>query len=257
MTPCSPLNTENKVIVGAFSFVVPPSATVGQTYQINAGNASATSDGVTTPVFIQIVTNGALAGGPVNSVKVVTVGSAQYLVGDAAPFRWFNAGDFGDGTLQANDVSQVFQSAIYYLNGPPLGSDFFDVMDSSDGLDNNLYDGNDTTINNIKFGDGVLAVDDVYVTYRRSLDPSLTWYDRYWSNGIRKQAVAVPNTLQPLSLKVFAASGSRQDGVERPALHHCRVGRGASGRVAQPSGSHPSAGGRYDANPRADAQRGS
>jgi hypothetical protein len=189
-----------QVIVGAFSFIVPPTATVGQTYQINTGNGSATSDGISTPVFIQTVTNGALGAGPINSVKVVTVGSAQYLVGDAAPFRWFNAGDFGDSNLEANDITEVFQSAIYFLNYPPAGSDYFDAMDSSDGSDNNLYDGNDTTINSITMGDGILAVDDVYVTYRRSLDPTLTWYDRYWSGGTR-HAVAVPNTLQPLSLK--------------------------------------------------------
>ena len=36
-----------------------------------------------------------------------------------------------------------------------------------------LFDGNDTTINQIAFGDGVLDVCDVYVTYRRSLDPTL------------------------------------------------------------------------------------
>jgi sugar lactone lactonase YvrE len=189
-----------QVILGAFSFVIPPNATTGQTYQINAGNGSATSDGIRTPVFIQTVVNGALGGGPINSVKVITVGSAQYLVGDAAPFRWFNAGDFGDSTLEDSDVTQVFQSAIYGLNYPPPGSDFFDAMDSSDGSDNNYYNGNDTTINSIQMGDGILAVDDVYVTFRRSLDPSLTWYDRYWSGGTR-HAVAVTNTLQPLILK--------------------------------------------------------
>jgi hypothetical protein len=57
-------------------------------------------------------------------------------------------------------------------------------MDSSNGKDNNLYDGNDTAINNIEFGDGQLNVDDVYVTYRRSLDPALTNYERFWSNGL-------------------------------------------------------------------------
>ncbi|HUD48591.1 MAG TPA: chitobiase/beta-hexosaminidase C-terminal domain-containing protein [Candidatus Baltobacteraceae bacterium] len=192
-----------QVIVGAFSFVIPITATAGQTYQINSGNASATSDGISTPVFIQTVTNGALGAGAINSTKVVTVGSAQYLVGDAAPFHWFNAGDFGDTNLESDDVTEVFQSAIYNLNYPPAGSDYFDAMDSSDGTDNNYYNGNDTTINSITMGDGVLAVDDVYVTYRRSLDYSLTWYDRFWSNGTR-HAVAVPNTLQPLSLKTSA-----------------------------------------------------
>jgi hypothetical protein len=118
-------------------------------------------------------------------------------VGDVAPFRWFNAGDFGDGVLENNDVTETFQSAVYGLNTPPPGSDYFDAMDSCGGTTNNIYDGNDTSINAIQFGDGVLAVDDVYVTYRRSLDPSLTNYARYWSNGVLN-AVAVPTTVSPI-----------------------------------------------------------
>ena len=50
---------------------------------------------------------------------------------------------------------------------------------------NGLFDGNDTSINQIVFGDGILDVCDIYVTYRRSLDPSLTWYRRFWNNGHR------------------------------------------------------------------------
>ena len=193
-------NSGDKVVAGAYSFVVPSSATNGQTYQIDVGNGSATSDGITTPVFVQMVTNGSLGQGAMNSVKIVTVGSARYLVGDVAPFRWFNAGDFGDTNLEANDVTETFQSAIYDLNVPLPGSDYFDAMDSSNGKDNNYYDGNDTDINLISMGDGSLGVDDVYVTYRRSLDYSLTWYARYWTNGNRL-AVTVPNGLTPLSQK--------------------------------------------------------
>ena len=50
---------------------------------------------------------------------------------------------------------------------------------------NLLFNGNDTTINQIAFGDNNLDVCDVFVTYRRSLDPSLTWFRRYWSGGFR------------------------------------------------------------------------
>ena len=63
-------------------------------------------------------------------LKNVTIGSRKYLVGNVYPFRWFNAGDFGNTNLQNADVEQVFQSAIYSLNYPPAGSDFFDAMDS-------------------------------------------------------------------------------------------------------------------------------
>jgi hypothetical protein len=189
-----------EIVVGGFSFFVPPTAANGQTYLLDISNPSATSDGITTPVIIQTVTNGSMTNGPINSVKTVTVGSFQYLVGDAAPFRWFNAGDFGDGVLLNDDVTEVFQSAVYGLNPPPPGSDFFNAMDSCNGNVNNLYNANDTTINSISMGDGLLNVDDVYVTFRRSLDPSLTNYARFWSNGVL-QAVAVPTTAQPTSLK--------------------------------------------------------
>ena len=49
------------------------------------------------------------------------------------------AGDFGDGTLTLDDAAQTFQSAIYRLNVPPIGSDFFDAMDSSNGSTNGMY----------------------------------------------------------------------------------------------------------------------
>ena len=59
-----------------------------------------------------------------------------------------------------------------------------------------MFDGNDTTINQIAFGDGVLDVCDVYVTFRRSLDPTLTWFRRFWTNGVRV-AETTPNYLTP------------------------------------------------------------
>ena len=55
-----------------------------------------------------------------------------------------------------------------------------------------MYDGNDLSINTNCFGDGVLDVSDVYVTYRRSEDPSLNWWVRYWTNG-QFVAVTTPN----------------------------------------------------------------
>ena len=69
-----------------------------------------------------------------SSLQTVTVGQRKYIAGDCAPFRWFNAGDFGDTNLDNSDVEQVFQSAIYGNNYPPLGSDFLDSMDSCGNL---------------------------------------------------------------------------------------------------------------------------
>jgi hypothetical protein len=203
----------NGVILGGYSFTVPGNATPGQTYQIKIGLPSANSDGIGAPgssVFIFAPTNGSLGAGSLNALKTVTIGSAQYLVGDAYPFRWFNAGDFGDTNLDINDVLQVFQSACYSLNYPPPGSDFFDSMDSAGGLgvdsgngyfipfgpvasEATLFQGNDSSINQNMFGDGTLDVSDVYVTLRRSLDPSLTLYSRFWTNG-GLAAVVFPRT---------------------------------------------------------------
>jgi hypothetical protein len=200
----------NKVIVGGYNFRIPGTAQPGQQYQIQIGRPSATSDGVGAPgsdVYIDTPTTGSLAAGPINSIKNVTVGQLKYLVGDCAPFGWFNAGDFGNTNLDSSDVMQVFQSAIYSLNYPPPHSDFFDSMDSCGTLGvatpsgywvpgatisdpatlNLLFDGDDTLIKSMAFGDipqKDLDVCDVYVTFRRSLDPSLTWFHRFWTNGI-------------------------------------------------------------------------
>jgi hypothetical protein len=180
---------DGKVILGGYSFEIPQTAVAGQTFGIEIGRPSATADGVSQDVYIETPTNG-----PVFAKRTVQVGQRRYVVGDVAPFRWFNAGDFGNTNLLNNDVLQVFQSAAYKVNEPPAGSDMFDAMDSCCGgfAPGDLFNGNDTTINNPFLGDGLLQLDDVFVTFRRSLDPSLKWYARYWSGGTR-QVIEVPN----------------------------------------------------------------
>ncbi|MCX6894832.1 MAG: hypothetical protein NTZ16_04890 [Verrucomicrobia bacterium] len=278
------------VVVGAYSFGIPTNANIGDKYYIQIGSPSATRDGIGEPgsdVFIQApATN-----------QAVTVGTPYYLVGDVAPFRWLNAGDFGEGILNNADVMQVFQSAILGVDTPPFNSDLYRAMDScgnigftnngsgyltnagsylshypvtntaagtiasctytidtntvtfttttnsactSSGFSitnitvtattnipifttdtyvyttntvpgatnfvtyvatnilftnpnlNHLFDGNDQTINQVAFGDLDLDVCDVYVTFRRSLDPSLTWFRRFWTNS-QFVAVTTPN----------------------------------------------------------------
>ena len=178
-------SASSKVVAGNFFFQIPTTAVAGETYTIRIGRPSATSDGLREDVFIDTPTNGALtAAGPINSIKTVTVGTRKYLVGDVAPFRWYNAGDYGDTNLLNNDVLQVFNAAVYSVNRPPAGTDFFDAMDSCNGTVG-VQSGNNTTINAITLGDGSLNVDDVFVTFRRSLDGSLSNYFRYWSGGVR------------------------------------------------------------------------
>ena len=222
-----PIPTQpNGVILGGFMFQVPANAAPGDTYQIQIGRPSATINGIGNPgdsVFIFTPTNGSLGAGSINAIKNVVVGQKKYIVGDAADFRWFNAGDFGDGSLLAPDVAQVFEAAVYGLNTPPFGTDLFDSMDScgytyvdngygylqpSATLANTalLFNGNDATIDSIAFGDGVLDVADVYVTYRRSVFTNLLWFQRYWTNDVAhgvsgRVAEIVPNVFNRSAFK--------------------------------------------------------
>src|SRR6185369_14776008 len=141
------LGDQGKVVPGAFLFKIPETAATGQVYRIQIGRPTATADGVDQGVYLTAPTNGSLVAGSINAVKHVTVGQRRYLVGDVDQFRWYNAGDFGDGLLGNADALQVFQSAIYKLNMPPNqgnpnspipDSDFFDAMDSSNGRTNGL-----------------------------------------------------------------------------------------------------------------------
>jgi len=216
-----------QVILGGYSFRVPGNAALGQTYQIQIGRPSATSDGIGTPgssVFIFAPTNGSLGGGTINAIKDVTVGQRKYIAGNSYPFRWFNAGDFGNTNLQDADIEQVFESAVYGLNFPPPGSDFFDGMDSSGNIgvldtdgaspyngyytnanvgltaaqQNALFNGDYTTLDQEAFGDGTLDVSDVFATYVRKQDQQRTWYQRFWLNG-QRVAEVVPNIVSSMA----------------------------------------------------------
>lgn len=200
------LSKNGKVVVGGYSFKIPSNSKSNDNYQIRIGRPSATSDGIAEDVFIDTPTNGSLSAGSMNAIKNVVVKTPGYIVGDVTPFRWFNAGDFGKGYLLNNDVLQVFQSLWfpldpsnqyslmggYGLDRPPTNSDFYAALDSCNGSQQ-IFDGNDTNINNIVYGDGQLDVTDVYVTFRRSLDPNLKWFYRYWTNGDLRWTYATNN----------------------------------------------------------------
>ena len=203
------LSADRKVITGSLILNIPPGVPVDSTYQIQIIRPSATSDGISQDLFIETPINGSFTAGAINSVKEITIGEVSYLVGDVAPFRWFNGGDFGDGYLLNNDVMEVFQAAAYGLNSPPKNSDMYDALDSCCVATNGanipsvvLFNGSDTTINTVAMGDGSLDIYDIIVTYRRSIDPNLTWFKRYYtSTGRTWTTTGVPN-ISRNSLKV-------------------------------------------------------
>ncbi|MGN6385322.1 MAG: chitobiase/beta-hexosaminidase C-terminal domain-containing protein [Verrucomicrobiota bacterium] len=216
------LSKDGKVVPGSFSFVIPQDAKIGDTYRIAIIRASANEDGVSKDVFIEMP-DGSDPSVTISAIKTVTVGVRSYIVGDLAPFRWFNAGDFGDGSILNNDLEQAQQSIIYGLNNPPEDSAMYDAIDSccvdTNGVDLansfEFWNGNDTVINTIGFGDGKLDIADLYVNFRRAIDPTLVWYARYWSNGVQ-HADVVPNTFRGSG--TFSALSRQSDSTGVTAL---------------------------------------
>jgi len=129
--------------------------------------------------------------------KYVTVGQLKYVAGDSAPFRWFNAGDFGNTNLDnSGRYADLPVKPFMAWIDPRLAATSSDGMDSCGGLYvdlwpryleyskpifganelNPLFDGNDTTIIKSPSATECSTCGDIYVTFRRSLDPSLTWF---------------------------------------------------------------------------------
>jgi hypothetical protein len=185
------LESEDVAVVGTVSFVVPANAAPGNPYTLEINYPSASSyvapliAGPPINVLVQAPTNGETTGTSPNAVKLITVltnnsPASAHLVGDVFPFTWYNIGDFGDGVLLDDDVIETMENAGIgnFANNP-----FYDAMDSSNGSTNNYYTASDSFISGIGSGDGFINVDDVYVTLRRSLDPGITDYSRYWSGS--------------------------------------------------------------------------
>jgi hypothetical protein len=205
--------TDGKVILGNYFFKIPANAVEGQQYQIQIGRPSSTADGISRENFIDAPTIVSAAEQPINALALhrVTLSNAVYFAGDIAPFGWFNAGDFGDNEIHNNDVLQIFESAVYWgepgrFMSAPTNSDFFDAMDTSDALFHPerlpLAPG-PSQLDQIIQGDGQINVDDVYVAFRRSLDPSLHNVARHWVSGSRVSYLTnnlyygLPQSVQP------------------------------------------------------------
>ncbi len=128
------------------------------------------------------------------------------------------------GNLGVFDANPADANYGYYTNGNPAANinPVATVLNNTalgNAQLNALFNGNDTTINQIAFGDGVLDVCDVYVTYRRSLDPSLTWFRRFWNDGHRV-AETVPNVApqamkSPSSIPRWAETARRHKLISR------------------------------------------
>jgi|GEM_PF-1205699 len=214
--------TNGDVLLGGYSIWVPENATPGMDrYTLRLTNASGTSDGYQAPVKFDLITDDSIDNLAMKSVKrieVVDGSEYKYLVGDICPYLWVNTGDFGDGGLDNADVMQVFAAACYSENVPPKNSLMFDAMDSAGRkMDRSLvsqdYSSPYPDIDGVGYGDGVIDVNDVYVTFRRSIDPSLKQIYRYWQNGTN-YAVYTSGAAPAIKPRLVASTGPHSLTVE-------------------------------------------
>ncbi len=153
-------------VVVMLHFQVPTNATAGEVFSLNILDVSGTSDGQQTAIAISPL-----------PIQTLTITDPPYLVGDSSPSLGYNAGQFGNGSLDNSDVN----NAIYASAGirvPPTDSDIFGAMDAwppdSGGVG----------------GDGLIRLLDWETILARSLGgiplyPGLDTnnYIRFWTNG--------------------------------------------------------------------------
>ncbi len=136
---------------------LPTNAVVGQTYSVGVLYPSGTSDGFQTPVVLSALTN-----------RTITISNIAYVVGDSAQATWYNAGDFGNGNLNNNDVINAFNASIG-IRVPYAVSDVFDAMDAYP----------EDTPGSVG-GDGQITFLDWQVIFDRSLRVNVNNWQRAW-----------------------------------------------------------------------------
>lgn len=162
---------------------VPAGAVVGQRYRIDVLQASGANDGNQSVALT------------ISGPNYITVTNIAYKVGDTAPAHWYEAGAFGDGSLNNDDVNNVFYAAM----GVKLPFPFTDVFDAMDAfpLDSAGAVG----------GDGMIRYMDWVVILRRSLGLDSDQVYRTWgTGGVRMTASAPASALRIATRQAVAAS---------------------------------------------------
>lgn len=174
--------------VAMLAVPVPAGAAEGRRYRIEVLQASGASDSNQGVSFA------------IAPPSYITVTNLTYKVGDTASARWYEAGAFGDGSLNNDDVNNVFYAAM----GVKLPFPFTDVFDAMDAfpLDSAGVAG----------GDGFIRYMDWVVVLRRSLGLDSDQFYRSWGPTGNRVPVEVPAAVSPARL---ATRQSVTAGVEK------------------------------------------
>ncbi|MGV3774314.1 MAG: chitobiase/beta-hexosaminidase C-terminal domain-containing protein [Verrucomicrobiales bacterium] len=103
-------------IAAVVSVGIPTTAVPGQTYTISVLFPSGTSDGLEAAVPLRAL-----------PPRTITIENIPFVAGDSARSTWYNAGDFGNGNLNNNDVNNAFYASVGW-RVPYVESDVFRAM---------------------------------------------------------------------------------------------------------------------------------
>jgi hypothetical protein len=164
---------------------VPAGAFTGQRYRVDVLQASGATDANQGVAF------------KINDPSYITVTNTVYKVGDTASARWYEAGAFGDGSLNNDDVNNVFYAAMGVKEPFPF-TDAFDAMDAFP-LDSGGMAG----------GDGMIRYMDWVVILRRSLGLDSDKVYRSWGAGGVRVSPAAGSGLRLASRQTVTAEQSQ------------------------------------------------
>ena len=154
----SGLKVQNFAAATLLEVPIPTNAVEGQSYTLSVLNPSGTSDAAQANVPLAAM-----------AMQTLTISNHQYFVGDSSPSSGYEAGEFGDGTLNNSDVNNALMASLG-IRVPFTFTDAYSAMD--------VYPETPAEI-----GDGFITFLDWQHILLRSLGVETNNWVRFWTNG--------------------------------------------------------------------------